>query len=58
MVGGTARRFSHSQNLTDGAWISAGETIFFQGAMWFEDSEDAPLNSVFDVQVGSERPTR
>ena len=24
-----------SQNLTNGAWISAGETIFFQGQMWF-----------------------
>ena len=45
-----------SQNLTDGAWISAGETIFFQGAMWFADSEDAPLNSVFDVQVAQKGP--
>ena len=40
-----------SQNLTDGAWVSAGETIFFQGQMWFLDTEDTPLNSVFDVQI-------
>ena len=47
-----------SQNLTDGAWISAGETIFFQGAMWFVDSEDAPLNSVFRYASSSERTSR
>ena len=40
-----------NQNLTDGDWISAGETIFFQGQMWFVDTEDTPLNSVFDVQI-------
>lgn len=40
-----------SQNLTNGAWISAGETIFFQGQMWFANTEDTPLNSVFDVQI-------
>ena len=40
-----------SQNLTNGAWISAGETIFFQGQMWFSNTEDTPLNSVFDVQI-------
>ena len=40
-----------NQNLTNGDWISAGETIFFQGQMWFVDTEDTPLNSVFDVQI-------
>ena len=32
-------------------WVVAGETVHFQGQMWFDGSQDAPLNSVFDVRV-------
>ncbi len=38
-------------DVPDNAWVSAGETLYFQGAMWFMDSEDAPLDSAFDVRV-------
>ena len=35
----------------DDSWIAAGDTLHFQGAMWFYDTEDSPLNSAFDVQI-------
>ena len=38
-------------DVPDNAWVSAGETLYFQGAMWFMDSDDAPLDSAFDVRV-------
>jgi hypothetical protein len=40
-----------TDDLTDGSWVAAGETIHFQGAMWFADSEDAPKDSAFDIRV-------
>jgi hypothetical protein len=39
------------EDTPDGAWVAAGETIHFQGAMWFSNTEDSPLNSAFDVQI-------
>ncbi len=38
-------------DVPDNAWVAAGETLHFQGAMWFMDSDDAPLDSAFDVRV-------
>lgn len=38
-------------DVPDNAWVSAGETLYFQGAMWFMDSDDAPLDSAFDVRI-------
>ena len=35
----------------DDAWIAASETLHFQGAIWYAYSEDAPLDSTFDVKV-------
>lgn len=40
-----------SNDLEDGSWVAAGETLHFQGAMWFADSADAPKDSAFDVRV-------
>ena len=31
-----------SNDVEDGSWVAAGETLHFQGAMWFADSTDAP----------------
>ena len=38
-------------NVENDMWVAAGETLYFQGSVWFVDTEDAPLNSVFDVRV-------
>ena len=38
-------------DVPNNAWVAAGETLHFQGAMWFMDSDDAPLDSAFDVRV-------
>ncbi|MBM54153.1 MAG: hypothetical protein CMB36_03890 [Euryarchaeota archaeon] len=38
-------------DVPNNAWVAAGETLHFQGAMWFVDSDDAPLDSAFDVRV-------
>jgi hypothetical protein len=40
-----------SEDVQDGDWVVAGETVHFQGQVWFVDTEDAPLNSVFNVRV-------
>ena len=40
-----------STDVEDGSWVAAGETLHFQGAMWFADSTDAPKDSAFDVRV-------
>ena len=40
-----------SQDVDDGAWVAAGEQLHFVGAMWFQDSDDAPKDSAFDVRV-------
>ena len=40
-----------SNDVEDGSWVAAGETLHFQGAMWFADSADAPKDSAFDVRV-------
>ena len=33
-----------SDDLADNSWVAAGETIFFQGAIWYVGTEDAPLD--------------
>ena len=38
-------------DVPNNAWVAAGETLHFQGAMWFMDTDDAPLDSAFDVRV-------
>ena len=38
-------------DVPDQGWVSAGEQLHFTGAMWFKDTEDAPLDSAFDVRV-------
>ena len=40
-----------SQDVPDGAWVAAGEQVYFVGAMWFQDTEDAPKDSAFDVRI-------
>ena len=40
-----------SNDVEDGSWVAAGETLHFQGAMWFADSTDAPKDSAFDVRI-------
>ena len=40
-----------NNDVQNGDWVVAGETVHFQGQVWFEGTEDAPLNSVFDVRV-------
>ncbi len=40
-----------SNDVEDGNWVAAGETLHFQGAMWFADSNDAPKDSAFDVRI-------
>jgi hypothetical protein len=40
-----------NDDLQNGDWVVAGETVHFQGQVWFEGTDDAPLNSVFDVRV-------
>ena len=38
-------------DVPNNAWVAAGETLHFQGAMWFMETDDAPLDSAFDVRV-------
>ena len=40
-----------SDDVPDNSWVAAGEQIHFQGAMWFQNTEDAPRDSAFDVRV-------
>jgi len=40
-----------NEDVQNGDWVVAGETVHFQGQIWFDGTEDAPLNSVFDVRV-------
>lgn len=40
-----------SNDVEDGSWVAAGETLHFQGAMWFADSMDAPKDNAFDVRI-------
>ena len=40
-----------SDDLPSGSWVAAGETLHFQGAMWFADSQDAPKDNAFDVRI-------
>jgi len=40
-----------NDDLQNGDWVVAGETIHFQGQILFVDTQDAPLNSVYDVRV-------
>jgi len=40
-----------NDDVQNGDWVVAGETIHFQGQVWFEGTQDAPLNSVFDMRI-------
>ena len=40
-----------NDDVQNGDWVVAGEMVHFQGQIWFDGTEDAPLNSVFDVRV-------
>ena len=40
-----------SSDVEDGSWVAAGDTLHFQGAMWFADSTDAPKDNAFDVRI-------
>ncbi len=39
------------EDVPDNSWVAAGETLHFQGAMWFQNTEDAPKDNAFDVRV-------
>jgi len=39
------------ENVLDGEWVMAGETIHFAGDVAFYGTNDAPLDAVYDVQV-------
>ena len=39
------------EDVPDNSWVAAGETLHFQGAMWFQNTEDAPKDSAFDVRL-------
>tara|TARA_B100001750_G_scaffold111235_1_gene87863 strand:- start:340 stop:5337 length:4998 start_codon:yes stop_codon:yes gene_type:complete len=38
-------------DIENNEWIKAGEVIHFQGAIWYDGTQDAPLDSTFDVAV-------
>ena len=38
-------------DVPDNSWVAAGETLYFQGAMWFQNTDDAPKDNAFDVRV-------
>ena len=40
-----------SMDVEDGSWVAAGEQLHFVGAMWFQDTDDAPKDSAFDVRI-------
>ena len=40
-----------SEDVEDGSWVAAGETLHFQGAMWFADSTDSPKDNAFDIRI-------
>ncbi len=40
-----------SLDVEDGSWVAAGEQLYFVGAMWFQDTDDAPKDSAFDVRI-------
>ncbi len=41
----------HHDDVPNYEWIKAGETLYFQGAIWYDGTQDAPLDSTFDVAV-------
>lgn len=43
-----------SGDVPDNSWLAGGETVYFQGAMWYADSQDAPLDNMFDVRISRE----
>ena len=40
-----------SLDVESGSWVAAGEQLHFVGAMWFQDTDDAPKDSAFDVRI-------
>jgi hypothetical protein len=43
-----------NDDVPDNSWLAGGETVFFQGAMWYANSQDAPLDNMFDVRISRE----
>lgn len=41
----------HHDDVENNEWIKAGENLYFQGAIWYDGTQDAPLDSTFDVAV-------
>jgi hypothetical protein len=48
--------FVLSEDVQNYDWVAAGETLHFQGAVWYAGTEDAPLDSTFDVEVIKRTP--
>ena len=46
----------HHDDVENNEWIKAGEVIHFQGEIWYDGTEDAPLDSTFDVAVIKRTP--
>lgn len=46
----------HHDDVPNYQWIKAGETLYFQGAVWYDGTQDAPLDSTFDVAVIKRTP--
>ena len=46
----------HHDDVEEMEWVKAGETLHFQGAIWYDGTEDAPLDSTFDVAVIKRTP--
>jgi hypothetical protein len=46
----------HHDDVPNYQWIKAGETLYFQGAIWYDGTQDAPLDSTFDVAVIKRTP--
>ena len=40
-----------SMDVESGSWVAAGDQLHFVGAMWFQDTDDAPKDSAFDVRI-------
>ncbi len=40
-----------SLDVESGSWVAAGDQLHFVGAMWFQDTDDAPKDSAFDVRI-------
>lgn len=41
-------------DISTGEWVAAGESLIFQGALWFSDSTDAPKDDAFDIRISQD----